>query len=372
MKLFKIFILFFLLGCSNSELKDANVQLLKAKNGSIATKSNVPSNTLSYIKLETKPESLLGYIMNVEIVNSACYVLDRTTLYKFGLEGNFINKIPQGNGPGEIKFPLNFNFDVERNEIYIIEMGNKLHIYDDNLNYNRTFVLDGSFVDVIRLDDDNFLLCSALVGDYEPYLISKFNIESNLIVEKYISMVNNPMKDLSILTYNNFQFFNGQIYLTVSNSRFIYNYNDNNTSSLYQISMESYEPSVDYINRFKKTKTFRKTTYEDELISFINYFYQFENITLMGIKHKKYNCGIRFNNDNSIYLSKLSDLFDLPKSKSFERPCSIGENKIHFVYDNDILLEKDQNKDSVILFIQNDSLLIRQNENPTIVTVNIK
>jgi len=372
MKFINYFILFFLFSCSSIESNDEEIQLLVAGNADSTTKSKIPTNSLSFIRLETKSESLLSYIINIDITKEFCYVLDRSTLFKFNLDGSFISKIPRGKGPGEIEFPLNFKFNKERNEIYIIEMGNKLHVYDNNLNYKRTFILDGSFVDVLRLDDDHFLLCSALVGDYEPYLVSKFSIKNESIVEKYLSMDNNPMKDLHILTFNNFQIFNDNIYLTVSNSRFIYEFNDNKMSSVYQISFNNYEPPLEYIKRFRKTRAFRKITYKDQLVSFVNFYYQFKEFALLGIKHKKYNCGIKFKDDNSIYLSDISYLFDLPTTKSFEMPRSFGENKIHFIYNNDILHENNQLKESSLLYIRNDSLLIRQNENPIIVTISIK
>ena len=82
--------------------------------------------------------------------------MDRSNFFIFSNKGKFLKKNKRGRGPGELTRAMNFSLDKIRNEIYIIEMGNILHIYNHLADYKETHKLDGSFIDAIRIDDNNY------------------------------------------------------------------------------------------------------------------------------------------------------------------------------------------------------------------------
>ena len=364
--------LILLVGCTNNSGTSLDEQYIKVISDDNNTEKLHVNNDISFVQLETSEDCLIGNVINVEITNQYIYVLDRKSFFIFSKDGRFVKKIKRGKGPGELTRALNFSVDENRKEIYIIEMGNILHIYNDLAVYKETYKLDGSFIDVIRLNDDNFMLYTVLPHKHEDFLISVYNINSKTIISKYIPYENLAMKDFSILTYNNFFVINDEIYFSASNSRNIYKYAEDSMQTIYSIDFDDLNPSVSYLNKFNNVREFMKMVYIDNYIGFINFSFYFDEFMLVGFKYKDYNCGISYKDENKMYISSVSDLFDLPKTPSFERPYNANGNQIYFVYYNDLLLIDNIQKEEMILEIGDQSIKLTENSNPIIVTVTIK
>ena len=74
---------------------------------------------ISYCKLETSPESLLGNIDKMMVDSSSLFIFDRYTcnaLYRFSRSGKFITKFgKQGRGPEEYIEIYDFDVDLITN-----------------------------------------------------------------------------------------------------------------------------------------------------------------------------------------------------------------------------------------------------------------
>jgi hypothetical protein len=365
-------LLIILYGCNNQKSPlegDQRIEVISKKTHIENLKVN---SDISFVQIETLEECLIGYIINIEVTKDFIYILDRKSFFVFTNDGKFIKKTKRGRGPGELTRALNFSVDVGRNEIYIIEMGNLLHVYNLFAEYKETFKLDGSFIDALRVDDENFLLYTALPSKYVDFLISKYNISTRMITDKYIPYKDLPMNKLSIMTYNNFFVNNNEIVFSSCNSRKIYKYTGDTMLAYYTIDFKDLEPPASYFNRFEEVRDFRKMALEDNYVGFIYYSYDFGKFLLIGFQHKDYNCGIKFRDENTLIMSTISDLFDLPKTSSFQRPYSASRNQIHFVYLNDILLNDNLQKEEMVLEIHDKTIPVIENNNPIIVTLKIK
>jgi|AntAceMinimDraft_9_1070365.scaffolds.fasta_scaffold01024_8 hypothetical protein len=365
-------LLLILISCNNKNSTIQEKQHIKAISRNIDQESLKLDAEVSFVQLETSKECLLGYIINIEVTDDYIYILDRSSFFVFTNKGNFIKKIKRGKGPGELTRAINFSLDLARNEIYIIEMGNLLHIYNNLADYKETHKLDGSFIDVVRVDDDNFLLYTVLPPKYEEFLISVYNKKSKNITNKFISSKDLLMKDLSILTYNNFFVKNSEIFFSASNSRNIYKYIGNGMETTYSIDFRNLEPPISYFSMFDDVRNFKKMVYNDDYVGFLNYCYDLGKLVLFGFKCKDFNCGIKYKDENIMYMSSVSELFDLPQTPSFERPYNANDNQIHFVYFNDILLNDNLQKKEAFLEIGNKIIQVNENNNPIIVTLKIK
>lgn len=107
-----------------------------------------------YIPLETKEESLMGYIQKVIFYEDRIYVRDVETnsVYIFDLTGKFLNKIgKKGQAPGEFTDLLyGMLADPFNNRLLVYDQGNRKMNYftlDGNYLFSRDvpMILDGSF-----------------------------------------------------------------------------------------------------------------------------------------------------------------------------------------------------------------------------------
>jgi len=100
---------------------------------------------IQYIPLETTPSCFLSRCRQVEIFNKKIYVLDTKALYKFDLDGSFIQQIGKiGNGPGEYGSVLWFNFIDSTNEIVLYSFPTgRINVHDaESGEFKRSFSLD--------------------------------------------------------------------------------------------------------------------------------------------------------------------------------------------------------------------------------------
>lgn len=340
-----------------------------------ATSKNVLSveSKVSFVQLETNEDCLLDNIINIEVTAERIYVLDRQSFYLFSRDGWFLKKIKRGRGPGELTRAINFSLDMKHKRIFIIEQGNVLHMYDLEAKYIETHILPGSYADALRIDEENVLLHTALPSKYEDHLVSVYNLESNKITKKYILAANLPMKDISILTFNNFVDSDDGLFYSASNSRTLYQYSDGDMIPLYSIDFKKLTPPESYVNNFDQGGEFMNHAHEDNYIGFINYCFHFETFSLIGLKYKAFNCGIIYrDNPSELFFSTISDLFQLPNTPSFIIPSNANRNQLFFVYYNDILMEEGMTNERAILELGENRITVEKNANPLLITVTLE
>jgi len=114
------------------------------------------------IKLETKPEGLIGMVVKVEIAGDLVFILSQGSGTPFGLlefsaAGNFIRRLDKpGKGPGEVNDLSGFYHDSIARQIYLFDRHNKLIRMDYNGNFLSEFKLPEGAFDMVRLDDQHF------------------------------------------------------------------------------------------------------------------------------------------------------------------------------------------------------------------------
>lgn len=326
------------------------------------------TKTLEYINLETKNECLLGQVLNLQITEKYIYILDRNTLFFFNLNGSFNHKLKKGDGPGELNYPINFSYNKDFNELYVIDKGNILHTYDDEGNHIRTQKFERSFNDLIRLDKNTIAFKSAYPAKYESHLIYLYNIEKDNFDLKSIEIEGNPLKNFSLLTYNNFTQYDNSAYFFASNFRDIYKLDGYNFKSIYSLDFGKYTPDESIAKKQIGVRDYIRFSNEEGFISFITYNYFLDNIMITGLKHSSFDCGITMLDEGKMILGNISEFLNLPQTSSFKYPVCIKDNNICFLYNNDVLLETNSSEEN-ILEIYNTKIEIQENNNPILIKV---
>ncbi len=94
------------------------------------------------VKLETKPECLVGGISSLKVDGDHVFAYDsrHETLFIFNIDGRFIAKIgTKGKGPGEMVNPVGFTLNKSKKQIEILDTGTKhMLVFDYNGKYLKT------------------------------------------------------------------------------------------------------------------------------------------------------------------------------------------------------------------------------------------
>ena len=92
--------------------------------------------SISYVYLETKPESLIGEVSKVEISNGLYFIMDNNytqSLTVFDSLGKFLYRLQQGRGKGEFADIDDFSIDESGGVLYILDTtGKRIHRYQMN------------------------------------------------------------------------------------------------------------------------------------------------------------------------------------------------------------------------------------------------
>lgn len=140
------------------------------------TLTNISSiaEEISYVKLETSEEILLGNIGRVRIMDKGYLVQTRKILCMFNKEGKYIWKIDnKGKGPGEYFF-LNPYFDINKNtkEIIIPDVKNSLLIYNFDGQFLRNIDIKRKTFHVNVLESGNYLSYLSIPDPYSAITIT--------------------------------------------------------------------------------------------------------------------------------------------------------------------------------------------------------
>ncbi len=159
MKYFVLFACLWLVCCGQANKKDVVLFEEPVENDSIPVidfsdldLTQVPKfsdifDSVSFVKLETRDDALIGMIDDIIAVDDKFVILDISMakgVFVFDNEGRFLNRIGRsGRGPQEYDHPSNITYDKYNDEIII---------NNNNRQTLMCFKLDGTFVREIQLD----------------------------------------------------------------------------------------------------------------------------------------------------------------------------------------------------------------------------
>lgn len=326
---------------------------------------------ISIVKLETSDSVLLGNIGTIEKSGNKLYISNSNGIHIFNSEGTFVKKIEKGAGPGEIQQVIAMNVNEEFRELTVVDAGGWLKLYDLDGNYLKQYYTNILMCDAIRLNANTFALHSGYSGNRQKHLLYFFDTKNKKIVKKSIPISNLPLKNLSILTYNNFTKVDDYFLYYASNSRTVYRIDTlENTEPLNILDFGILSPPQSYIEKFKRAGLFMREAYEDSYLSFITYYYKFKDLTLVGFNYKNFNSGIIDNTDKSkLFLTSTFDLFGFPKVKSLSRPKNRIDNSLVFALEPSELFVDFKTSDVANITIGDTTMSLNSTNNPLLVFV---
>ncbi len=165
-KYFLIVIILGVLSCkSTSKVENSDTQTLNVhfkETPKIILKLSSYIDSISYVKLETTPDNLIGEVYDVEFVNGKYYIYDQLTesFFIFNEQGKFVNKIhKKGQGPEEYLVIGTFDINPKDGSIHIFdEYKGKMIVYSKDGKFLKNFSLKELVRDMAIFSDGTYLL----------------------------------------------------------------------------------------------------------------------------------------------------------------------------------------------------------------------
>lgn len=224
------------------------------------------SFSCKFIPLETKDESLIQYIKNVEIVDERIFIVNNTNVLVFDTCGKFITKIGGiGEGPGGYILPFKSHIDIEKRVFSIldIKLNKLLHYNLDNYQYisdQKAF----NFSDCEWLNDGNIAW------------VSTVGFDNDKRERYYIKITDKNLKTITYHCKTKFEThygisagsivykFNEDVFMNIPYLSYIYKISTNKAEPVYNISFGKHKlPSEEWMI----DKTSNDANYINELLS---------------------------------------------------------------------------------------------------------
>ena len=146
-------------------------------------------DTIKIIALETNSESILSDVNLLKMSEKYIFVQDRYqngSVAIFDINGKFVRRLRQGNGPGEINGVCSFDFDEHYLYTLQYEKINKYSLSGDFIDSYSIIEKYNILFDCIQIVDDGFLFaispCDSKSGKYEVLHTDKeFNAQRQFV-----------------------------------------------------------------------------------------------------------------------------------------------------------------------------------------------
>ena len=361
-----------LLVCSCSGEKENTTELKATQSDKLTLNS-----TSRIIQLETNPESLLGFILkiNVDFSNDRIFVLSDFNIYIFNSNGKFLNKLKVGRGPGEIINIVAFTIDTETKLIYAIDNSIKLCIfnYDGNM-INNYDIKSFPSSDISVLNDDNVFLLRNFVGNEEKYFVGLYNISAQKVVRKFVPAEKSPYPKNSLGVSCNFIQNKGKLYFCTPNVFGLFEYMDSDFHQILSLDIGKKSVPKSLSNKFEKHNYYRlrENAKSKNFIPFILYAFPFKGYYFIGADDKDINCYAINMQNNKIYNNgAISSYFNLPEKVSLRLPKGIQDSLIIFQCPPLEFFDSKTKVNAKEIQIAGHQIEVNQDDNPFLIIVNL-
>lgn len=192
--IFLLLAFLFLGGCTSSSPKtvpdnDLEVILIDPdKYETYLDLSEILSDSIEIVPLETTDESLISQINQVELYKDKIYISDEKSakILVFTTSGQYLYSIgKQGMGPGEYSNMWDFTF-IGDSVIVKDRYRNKYIVYDLYGNYHREIFCDVPHFEIVSFGNNAYLVSNYMQSDYGNYNLFKFDLRTSNIISPEI------------------------------------------------------------------------------------------------------------------------------------------------------------------------------------------
>jgi hypothetical protein len=255
-----LLVAFIITSCKQKTATD-NLKIIPVKYVSPGKKellSKIVSAT-RYIKLETRPDFLLGDIVNAKMFDKL-YCMNSNKINVFDLKGNALFEINhyRSREPGGYMELSTFQVDTVNDVIEIWDrFGKRINRYDSNNGKflsNQKFDVQATFFIRDQKGDycffANYWSNPLYMGKDEIYQLLKFDKEGNFLNKFLKEEFNN--KIIWVVSYNTLYTYKGSIYLNPPANNFVYTLKKDSLLKIYEFDFGKYALNNEFFKEYKR------------------------------------------------------------------------------------------------------------------------
>ncbi len=333
------------------------------------------NSTAQVVQLETRSESMLGYILKaqVDFSNDRIFILSDFNIYIFNSNGKYLNKLKIGQGPGEITLIVSFTINTETKLIYAIDNSINLCIFDyDGSMVDNYDIKSFPSSDISILDDNNVFLLRNFVGGTEKNFIGLYDIPERKVVKKFIPADKSPYPKNSVGTARNFIQHEGKLYFNATNVFGLFEYRNSDFQQILSFDLGEESVPKSLSNKFEKQNhcDLREEAKSRHFIPFLLYGFPFKGHYFIGTDDEDFNCYAINSKNKKIYNNgALPSYFDLPEKESLTLPRGIQDTLIIFQCNPSEFFDTKTNLDVKRIQIAGHTIEVNQDDNPFLIIV---
>ena len=244
---------------------------------------------ISVVKLETTDESLIGNCPTVEYGRNRIYIYDVYGITIFDYQGKFINRLKNGQGPGELSGINNIVYDDVFDNLYVC-LATGINKYDCNGVYIDSYPLKKVLTDFAIVSDGCFAVSKETQNSDHKYLLYRLDSNFNFIDNRTKAISDNIVPPLwinHIITHT----LNDEYIIVRPFDNIIYSYSPYNDSvkAKYAINLGDKLLDVSSINDPYATDALLDLEKSHEsTISYYGAYYETNNYVYLSFKRGSY------------------------------------------------------------------------------------
>ncbi|NDV81662.1 6-bladed beta-propeller [Bacteroides sp. 51] len=282
-------LLFLLVGLLSSckqagPLSNRNIKTIDIKLDEIKPLPEAAFQDFIFLELETRDDCLLEDISKTVFDDDFIYILSSFggNIYIFQKNGQYISKLKQGSGPGELVFATDFYVDNDR--IYVLDVYRKIKEYDLSGKYLKETDLESPFFLISKHNQSLFLFDPNLGKNNDYHLAIYENGEKSSFLKK-----KDEFKRVGYMPTNVFVETNNQnMLISHMLSDTIYQYNDEDKSVLASYYIDFHGMSVNSKTiEMRDPRMYQKVCKDNDYIGGIYRLAFFEDQLFFSFEYKK-------------------------------------------------------------------------------------
>jgi hypothetical protein len=329
------------------------------------------------IKLETTPESQLGYVNKTafDTENNRIFVLSDFAVFIFDNNGKFISKLKKGKGPGEISMIISFSLNKQRQLFYALDNSNRICVFDYSGKMQNDYQLDGFYgKDIQVIDDNNVFLLSIKVYEQEPYFAGIYNFEKKQITQRFIPREESPYPELMMIVNNSFTSINKRQFLSTTNIFSLFEFKEGDFQKIISYDLGKRKVPESLIQKTMESgrrSRFGEEAQKNNYVPYLlNSFYYKGHFGVIIDDEERSCYAISEKNRNKVYLrGPVSSYFNLPNVYSFCLPKEINQDYLVFAGNPTDFFDENSTSEKTTIEMGNQKLEIELGENPFLVVV---
>lgn len=353
--------------------KETTSTLLSLKEIKHPLHQNELIENVNYIQLETKDESLLNEITQLVCTKNELLIFDLygQCVLAFDYNGRFLRKLHKvGQGPQEYLMATSFSVDEAKQEMYLVDIGNKVACYDLQ-SFEHVKNVDIKAVAVESLGNDDFITYNSLStvenGVEHKSHILRYN-EQNKIDAAFLPI---PFESgYTLSPVSRFYRFKGELYVFPPFEATIYKIEQDSCVPHYTIDYGEHSlPTMDFLTEGGVNNNYITRLYKADYVYFFQPFesddflavtYQVGGKPYVGIYDKKHEKGIRVVRKTFENLNGVIDMYNIR--------AMCGNKFVSILKHSDLLLDDS----SISEQLRDISVNLNQDSNPILMMFDFK